>query len=270
MAPYLRDVGKDARPEPDLDQRIDKLQGAVDSATGHVRNLYVAFLAFAAYLAVTIGGTTDEQLLRVGPVRLPVLNVELPLFAFFSIAPALPTTSSFASSSGFSSSRSAAYRRYAARMACASVVAKTSAGRIELRLPFACRSSRVIALEVDRCARASSKAQAPLVADLVAPEIERGQAGQRRKFCGEAPLNGFAQPEYLSGIPTPTDQLSLEVGRHFGPDQGESPPSLGMGAATSSSRSLCEMCLGRSDMKLAINPRVLAGAARTPSRGRRP
>jgi hypothetical protein len=80
---------EDAPDDKALSERIDKLQASTDTGADHVRNLYIAFLAFAAYLAVTIGGTTDEQLLRSGPVRLPILNVDLPLFAFFWIAPAL-------------------------------------------------------------------------------------------------------------------------------------------------------------------------------------
>jgi hypothetical protein len=69
--------------------RVDKLQAAADEAAGHVRNLYIAFLSFGLYLAITVGGTTDEQLLRESPVRLPIVDVGLPLVAFYWIAPFL-------------------------------------------------------------------------------------------------------------------------------------------------------------------------------------
>ena len=69
--------------------RADKLQTAANEAAGHVRNLYIAFLSFGLYLAITVGGTTDEQLLRESPVRLPIVGVDLPLFAFYWIAPFL-------------------------------------------------------------------------------------------------------------------------------------------------------------------------------------
>jgi uncharacterized protein YjbI with pentapeptide repeats len=69
--------------------RIDKLQAAADGAAGEVRNLYIAFLSFGLYLAITVGATTDEQLLRESPVSLPIVGVDLPLFAFYWIAPLL-------------------------------------------------------------------------------------------------------------------------------------------------------------------------------------
>jgi hypothetical protein len=72
-----------------LNERIDKLQVAADAAASQVGSHYIAFLSFGLYLAITIGGTTHEQLLRVGPVELPIIGVALPLVAFYWIAPAL-------------------------------------------------------------------------------------------------------------------------------------------------------------------------------------
>lgn len=69
--------------------RADRLQPAADEAAGQVRNLYIAFLSFGLYLAITVGATTDEQLLRENPVRLPIVDVGLPLVAFYWIAPLL-------------------------------------------------------------------------------------------------------------------------------------------------------------------------------------
>ncbi len=76
-------------PEPDLGARLDKLQDAANTASSHARNVYVTFLLFGLYLAIIFGATTHEQLLREGPVTLPLLSVALPLFGFFWIAPAL-------------------------------------------------------------------------------------------------------------------------------------------------------------------------------------
>ena len=73
----------------DTERRIDQLQVAADNAAGHVRNLYITFLLFGLYLAITIASTTHEELLRSEPVTLPIINVELPLFGFYWIAPAL-------------------------------------------------------------------------------------------------------------------------------------------------------------------------------------
>jgi uncharacterized protein YjbI with pentapeptide repeats len=79
------------RPEgpDDLLARLDKLQDAANAASGHARNVYVTFLLFGLYLAIIFGSTTHEQLLRESPVTLPLLNVGLPLFGFYWIAPAL-------------------------------------------------------------------------------------------------------------------------------------------------------------------------------------
>jgi uncharacterized protein YjbI with pentapeptide repeats len=81
----IAEVESQAKPA----SRIDKLQAAADEAAGEVRNLYIAFLSFGLYLAVTVGATTDEQLLRASPVRLPIVDVGLPLVAFYWIAPLL-------------------------------------------------------------------------------------------------------------------------------------------------------------------------------------
>jgi uncharacterized protein YjbI with pentapeptide repeats len=75
--------------DEDLAARLDKLQDAANSASGHARNVYVTFLLFGLYLAIIFGSTTHEQLLRESPVTLPLLGVGLPLFGFYWIAPAL-------------------------------------------------------------------------------------------------------------------------------------------------------------------------------------
>jgi uncharacterized membrane protein (DUF106 family) len=51
--------------------------------------MFFFFLTYGLYLAVTVGATTHEQLLRSAPVSLPILNVGIPLFGFYWIAPAL-------------------------------------------------------------------------------------------------------------------------------------------------------------------------------------
>ena len=78
-----------AATDPDPGARLDKLQDAANSASSHARNVYITFLLFGLYLAIIFGSTTHEQLLRQGPVTLPLLNVGLPLFGFYWIAPAL-------------------------------------------------------------------------------------------------------------------------------------------------------------------------------------
>jgi uncharacterized protein YjbI with pentapeptide repeats len=66
---------------------IEKLLEAANSASQTVAALHVAFLAFVAYLGIIVWGTTHDDLLRISPVKLPILDVELPLTTFYSFVP---------------------------------------------------------------------------------------------------------------------------------------------------------------------------------------
>jgi hypothetical protein len=52
-----------------------------------VSNLYITFLLLGAYIGIIIVSTTDEQLLRISPVTLPLLNVQLPIRGFYILVP---------------------------------------------------------------------------------------------------------------------------------------------------------------------------------------
>jgi hypothetical protein len=69
-------------PEP-----IPDLLKAVNEASGKAFALWITFLTVGVYLAISIGTTTHLQLLLAGPVKLPLLGVDLPLFAFYGFAP---------------------------------------------------------------------------------------------------------------------------------------------------------------------------------------
>jgi uncharacterized protein YjbI with pentapeptide repeats len=69
-------------PEP-----IPDLLKAANDASGKAFALWVTFLTVGIYLAISIGTTTQLQLLRAGPVQLPLLGVGLPLLAFYGFAP---------------------------------------------------------------------------------------------------------------------------------------------------------------------------------------
>ncbi|HEY8034949.1 MAG TPA: pentapeptide repeat-containing protein [Methylobacter sp.] len=71
----------------ELSSHIEKLLEAANSASQTVATLHVAFLAFVTYLGVIVWGTTHEDLLRISPVKLPILDVDLPLTAFYSFVP---------------------------------------------------------------------------------------------------------------------------------------------------------------------------------------
>lgn len=64
---------------------LDTLNHAAQS----VQKVYITFVLLATYIGIIIGGTTDEQLFRVSPVTLPLLNVELPILGFYALVPGL-------------------------------------------------------------------------------------------------------------------------------------------------------------------------------------
>ncbi len=66
----------------------DQLKSA-NAASVTARNAWLAFLVLIAYLLVTIAGVTHTDLLLNSPIKLPIVNVEIPLFSFFLAAPFL-------------------------------------------------------------------------------------------------------------------------------------------------------------------------------------
>jgi hypothetical protein len=77
----------DAVPPEQLAARADQLRGAADEAARQAHNVYLTFLGLGTYIAVIIGSTTDVQLLKVSPVTLPFLNVQLPIVGFYVVVP---------------------------------------------------------------------------------------------------------------------------------------------------------------------------------------
>ena len=69
------------------DADVTALRSAANDASSRVAGLWLSFLTFMAYLTLTVGSVSHVTLLRADPIKLPVLNVELPLVAFFWIAP---------------------------------------------------------------------------------------------------------------------------------------------------------------------------------------
>lgn len=59
-----------------------------DSAT-RVSTIWVSFLIFSLYLLIAAATIEHRQLLLAEPVKLPVLNIDLPLWGFFFLAPML-------------------------------------------------------------------------------------------------------------------------------------------------------------------------------------
>jgi uncharacterized protein YjbI with pentapeptide repeats len=73
--------------QPSPASSLPGLQSAVNDSSSRTAALWLSFLTFMAYLTMTVGAVTHEALLKQTTIKLPVLNVELPLVAFFWIAP---------------------------------------------------------------------------------------------------------------------------------------------------------------------------------------
>ena len=68
---------------------LQALREAVDAAASVGGTLWLSYLFTFLYLAISAGAVTHKDLLLESPVKLPFLNVELPLLGFFILAPPL-------------------------------------------------------------------------------------------------------------------------------------------------------------------------------------
>jgi uncharacterized protein YjbI with pentapeptide repeats len=68
---------------------VGELQKALNDASGKASALWIAFVTFELYLAIAFGAVTHRSLFLENPIKLPVLNVDLPLVGFFVVAPTI-------------------------------------------------------------------------------------------------------------------------------------------------------------------------------------
>jgi uncharacterized protein YjbI with pentapeptide repeats len=68
---------------------LEPIKRAVDDAAAVGGGLWLSYLFVLFYLAVAAGAVTHTDLFFEEPVKLPFLNIELPLLAFFFLAPIL-------------------------------------------------------------------------------------------------------------------------------------------------------------------------------------
>jgi uncharacterized protein YjbI with pentapeptide repeats len=66
---------------------LEEIKKSVEDAASVSGGLWLSYLFVLSYIAIAAGAVTHEDLLLVRPVKLPFLNVELPLKAFFALAP---------------------------------------------------------------------------------------------------------------------------------------------------------------------------------------
>jgi hypothetical protein len=77
---------------PKIAEKADDLEAikkAVDDAASVGGGLWLSYLFVLFHLAIAAGAVTHADLFLENPVKLPFLNVELPLLAFFFLAPIL-------------------------------------------------------------------------------------------------------------------------------------------------------------------------------------
>ena len=93
-APEIQAIAP-AAPAPDLPpiaakaDDLEAIKKAVDDAASVSGGLWLSYLFVLFYLAVAAGAVTHADLFLENPVKLPFLNIELPLLAFFFLAPIL-------------------------------------------------------------------------------------------------------------------------------------------------------------------------------------
>src|SRR4051794_21218037 len=68
---------------------LQALRDAVDNAAAVSGALWISYIFVFLYLAVAAGAVTHKDLFFENAVKLPFLNVELPLIAFFVLGPLL-------------------------------------------------------------------------------------------------------------------------------------------------------------------------------------
>jgi uncharacterized protein YjbI with pentapeptide repeats len=71
---------------------VEALERSLNDSATRVSTIWVSFLIFSLYLLTAAATVEHRQLVLAEPVKLPVLNIELPLWGFFFLAPILFVT----------------------------------------------------------------------------------------------------------------------------------------------------------------------------------
>src|SRR5260370_26646722 len=72
-------------PSEDAKEFLDEANRASDPAW----TAWLAFLLLLTYVVVTLASVSHKDLLLNSPVRLPIINADIPLVGFFQFAPAM-------------------------------------------------------------------------------------------------------------------------------------------------------------------------------------
>jgi hypothetical protein len=74
------------KPDP---YELGPIERSINDSATRVSTVWVTYLIFALYLLVVTGTATHRQLLLDEAVKMPVLNIDVPLYWFFVLAPIL-------------------------------------------------------------------------------------------------------------------------------------------------------------------------------------
>ncbi len=83
-------------PDPEIIEKfakqahdLDAVRKSVEDAASVSAGLWLSYLFVLLYIGIAAGAVTHRDLLLESPVKLPFLSVDLPLIAFFVLAPIL-------------------------------------------------------------------------------------------------------------------------------------------------------------------------------------
>jgi hypothetical protein len=68
---------------------IEALERSLNDSATRVSTIWVSYLVFGLYLVIAAGTVIHRQLFLEEPLKLPVLNIEVPIRVFFLVAPIL-------------------------------------------------------------------------------------------------------------------------------------------------------------------------------------
>jgi len=68
---------------------VEALEKSLNDSATRVSTIWISFLIFGLYLVIAAGTITHRQLFLEDPIKLPVLNIDLPLIGFSFVAPVL-------------------------------------------------------------------------------------------------------------------------------------------------------------------------------------
>jgi hypothetical protein len=74
---------------PRLSQEVKGFLDEANAASDPARTAWLAFLLLLTYVVVTLASVSHKDLLLNSPVRLPIINADIPLVGFFQYAPAM-------------------------------------------------------------------------------------------------------------------------------------------------------------------------------------